>query len=101
MAKQLPRTDRELMDRLVNERWYMLTLDTEVDAGGVGYSKASDYWNDLSGQLEYAAARLAGDGFEGEPDTQAVVQELMGVIAERLIAFGVHHRLAESAEAAA
>lgn len=101
MANALPRTQREMMEALVTERWHMLTLDTELDLGGGGTSKASDWYNEVYDRLGYAASRLAGDGFEGDTDTQAIVIELMDIIGDRLVAFGVEHRLNETQEAAA
>lgn len=93
-APTLPTTERELMQRLVLERWIMLTMDTEVDpTTGIGYTAASETWDELCAQLAYIASRLAGDGFEGEPDTRTVVEKLMGTIADKLCAFAVDHRL--------
>jgi hypothetical protein len=89
-----PAKDRDLMEALVTERWYMLTMDTEVDRKtGIGYSTASETWLELTAKLEYIASRLAGDGFEGEPDTRVVVDALTETISERLIPWAVDHRL--------
>lgn len=82
------------MDKLVTERWFMLTMDTEVDPQtGIGSSTTSETWNQLTAQLAYIASRLAGDGFEGEPDTRDVVDELTEAISDRLIPWAVDHRL--------
>lgn len=97
MASDLPATPRELMEQLVTERWVMFTMDTDVDhTTGIGSSAISPRWERVLDDLAYAAARLAGDGFEGEPDTRGVVDGLQDIIGERLIAFAIKHRLASA-----
>ncbi len=100
MPTKLPASERDMMDALVTERWYMLTMDTEVDnPERTGEVRVSDWTVDLETRLAYAASRLAGDGFEGAVDTRDIVDELMETITERLTAFGVGFRLASASPA--
>jgi hypothetical protein len=91
--------DQDHIDALVTERWIMLTMDTNVDSfTGIGRSTTSESWDRLTSQLAYMASRLAGDGFEGEPETRVIVDELTETICERLTEWAVDHRLANRPE---
>jgi hypothetical protein len=87
------------MEIRVAERWDMLTLDTDVDnSERTGEAEASAWCTELELKLAYGAARLAGDGVEGDVDTRQLVNELMDLVSARLMAFAVDHRLGATAQ---
>lgn len=98
-APAVSRKDPALMEALVDERWYMLTMDTDLNKPEwVATTDVSKWLQDLETALAYALARLCADGWEGDVATRPVVERLMDTIGVELRKAAVAFRLELSDE---